>query len=279
VLFIQEENSKGFMHDRAHRIMQSKNLGIKVNGKQRTEILFGPSLNVGLHNLTDFRLTNERDLLALDMWCEINKPALVILDPLYRMAPGINENSQEAMSPILSDLSAISTKHDCALILAHHFNKSNDENKNYRSGHRISGTSVFARWYESAVYVERKGKEGDYTIKFNTEHREHGSLTPQTVTVDLDPLDPDTYAIHLEDDDSPKTQRPGGPERSRPGLSDSTAIRQRFTKPILLRTARRKLGLSSSSLTARLLREEGYRVVRKEIDDQTQSVVLPPRRA
>lgn len=258
VLYIQEENSHGFMHDRLHRIVQAKGLGNAVhpNGRPSKALIeFGHDLDLQLLNLSGFDLTNEKHLTNLAEWCARYHPALVILDPLYRMAPGIDENSQAEMAPILNPLADISNQTDTALILAHHYNKPHAGNSHMRSGHRISGTSVFSRWWVSSVYAERAGESDAYSIKFHNEHREHGSATPQVVTVEMDANDPDMYAIHLADTLEEEQADHEIEEDEQDGLK-----LDKRTQRVAVTTVRAALSLSSSRDAQRVLKAKGYTV-------------------
>lgn len=261
VLYIQEENSHGFMHDRLHRIVQAKGLGNAVHngGKRRTPTIeFGHDLDLHLLNLTGFDLTKRAHLDGLEEWAVGNQPALIILDPLYRLAPGIDENSQHEMAPILNALADVSNRSDAALVLAHHYNKPNAGNASMRSGHRISGTSVFSRWWESSVYAERSGDADAYSIKFHNEHREHGNAAPQVVTVEMNAGDPDAYAIHLAD--VAKEVDDEGEDRDH-GLSLDTR-----SERIPVMTVRSKLGLSSSRDAQKLLKGKGYDIRKAKVN-------------
>lgn len=256
VLYIQEENSHGFMHDRLHRIVQAKGLGniVHKNGKPtRPTIEFGHDLDLFLLNLSGFDLTKSSHLAALNKWCHMRKPALVILDPLYRLAPGVDENSQHEMAPILNALADISNANDSALVLAHHYNKPNAGNAGMRSGHRISGTSVFSRWWESSVYAERSGDPESYSIKFHNEHREHGSAAPQVVTVEMTAEDPESFSIYFADpadtaDDGDSTNG-----------SDPLKLDSR-TERVPVMTVRSQLKLGHSREAQALLKAKGYKL-------------------
>lgn len=256
VLYIQEENSHGFMHDRLHRIVQAKGLGNIVhehkNGATPT-IEFGHDLDLHLLNLSGFDLTKTSHLAGLASWCHQMRPALVILDPLYKLAPGVDENVVSEMTPILSPLSDISTATDCALVLAHHYNKPSQGGANQRAGHRISGTGGFSRWWESSIYAERHGDESAYSIKFHGEHREHGAEAAQVVTVEMSTED-DTYAIHLSDLKSDDTE---DEETTDNGLMLDTR-----TERIAVMTVRSQLGLAHSRDAQQILKRKGYEIRR-----------------
>lgn len=223
VLYVQEENSHSFMHDRLHRIVQAKGMGSKVRLEKGRglSVEFGPEIPVDLLNLTGFNLTRTDDLQALARYCQRERPVCVILDPLYRLAPGVDENSAREMGRILHRLAQVSEKFGCALILAHHYNKPSDEKQGMRRGHRISGTGVFSRWWESSVYVERKGQPNDYTIRFNNEHREHAAGETSVVKMGMNEDDPDAYDVLFEDVNREEpSEEPARERRGRAGARD-----------------------------------------------------------
>lgn len=272
VLYIQEENSHGFMHDRLHRMMQAKGLGNAVtpNGSRTSLIEFGHDLDLHLLNLTGFQLTRTDHLASLAEWCAMHNPALVILDPLYRLAPGVDENSQSEMAPILNPLADISNTHDCALVLAHHYNKPNAGNQGQRAGHRISGTSVFSRWWESSVYAQRAGEPSEYRIQFHTEHREHGSAAAQSATVEMSPDDPDMYNIHLAevlaDDDAKVVQEE----------TDGNLNLDNRTTRVAVMTVRSQLGLTHSRDAQKVLKAKGYTI--RKPNGKGKLYAYPPER-
>jgi hypothetical protein len=118
-----------------------------------------------------FDLRDEACIHALEDQIKRINPKLVVLDPFYRMARGVDENSAKEVGAVLSPLLDLKNAYGVGILLIHHWHKANVQNP--RSGHeRISGSGVFGRWFESAVYAERTD-EDPFTVTLTAEHRKH----------------------------------------------------------------------------------------------------------
>lgn len=187
VLIIQEENTPGDTRDAILRIATSRGFGPTVvpdlNDPGRTELHMGDDLPVELINNAGFSLVDENHMRWLESYVRRVRPVLVVLDPLYLITPGVNEDSAEAMTPILARLLRIKQKYGCGIMIVHHYTKSK-EHKSHRAAERMSGTGVFHRWLASAVYVERPD-ESLPTVRLSGEHRSKASAGAFSVTFDL----------------------------------------------------------------------------------------------
>lgn len=203
VILIQEENDPGDVHDRLLRISAARNLGPGVLPDATpggTVIDFGQNLPIYLMNMEGFALTDEKWMKWLDERIARIKPALVVLDPLYLMTRGVDENSASEMIPILRNLLRLKQTHGTGVLIVHHYHKPQRESASKRSAHRISGTSAFHRWYASAVYAERVSPDGEapVVIKLSSDHRSHGGNGAFRVTFDLGSPDDLVYGSHVE---------------------------------------------------------------------------------
>lgn len=183
VIIIQEENDPGEMQDRLQRIAHSKALtgSLNLRGSQ-LEISSDKSLPIGLMNNVGFDLTDEDDMEWLEKEIKRIRPALLILDPLYLMTPGADENSAVDMTPILKNLLRFKQKYDVGVLILHHFHKAGTDTRTELE--RISGTGVFGRWFESALIVERPDP-GEPTVRLVPHHRGHSPQGTTYVTFDL----------------------------------------------------------------------------------------------
>lgn len=172
VIMIQKENDEGMVQDRVQRIASSKTLWAhaKINGST-LEYKAHADLPIHLMNNDDFDLTDEDDMRWLRKKIRKINPVLVVLDPLYLLAPGVDENSAAQMTPILARLLSMKQRYGCGTLLIHHFSKPNAENPR-KGAQRISGTGAFHRWYESALMLERPDIE-EARVKISPEHRGH----------------------------------------------------------------------------------------------------------
>lgn len=120
--------------------------------------------------------------------------ALVILDPFYLMTPGVDENSAAQVSPILKNLLKLKQAHGCGMQLIHHYRKQNVMAPS-QGAQRISGTGVFHRWFESAVYVEKTSDPS--TVRLVPDHRGHRDQGAMRVTFDLGSHDDTDYYVNV----------------------------------------------------------------------------------
>lgn len=200
VLIIQEENDAGDIQDRLMRISSSRGVGpsLQVNGNTPNDptLDFGHKLSIDLANNTGFALNDEDCMRALETYMKQHNPVLVVLDPLYLLTPGMNEDSQQEMTPILSRLLKLKQKYNCGIMIVHHYHKTR-EHKSHRAAERMSGTGVFHRWLASGVYVERPD-ESTNTIRLTSEHRSHANLGAFQCTFDLGSPDDLHYAVDVQ---------------------------------------------------------------------------------
>jgi uncharacterized ubiquitin-like protein YukD len=142
-----------------------------------------------------FDLRNADDLHMLEKEIEETQPKLVVLDPLYMMARGLDENSNTEVSEVLQTLLQIKGKYGVGLLLVHHFNKAKDDDGRSLQT-RISGAGALARWFESALYLEKGKAFGELTM--TPEHRLSPSNTKIRVEIDMGDIGEDHYDVHVE---------------------------------------------------------------------------------
>jgi hypothetical protein len=169
VIIIQEENTPAMMKDRLEKIAGGRGLTGNI-GSNGHEVMFsGPEdLPIYLMNNQRFNLTDQDHLKLLESWVKELKPRLVVLDPIYLMMPGVDENSAVGMTPVLRDLLTIKQRHNVGMLIVHHYNKPREADER-RPGTRISGSGVFYRWFESALYLEKGKTPGE--VIMTPEHR------------------------------------------------------------------------------------------------------------
>jgi hypothetical protein len=169
VLIIQEENTPAMMKDRMLKIAESKHLEGEASMNGHSLRFKGPArLPISVMNNQGFNLLDESHFRWLETQVREKKPKLVVLDPLYLMTPGVDENSAVQMTPVLKNLLSLKQAYNVGILLVHHYNKPR-EGDDRHPGNRISGTGVFYRWFESAMYLEKGSEHGQ--VKLTTEHR------------------------------------------------------------------------------------------------------------
>lgn len=63
----------------------------------------------------------------------------------------------------------------------------------------MSGSGVFGRVFESAVYLERKGEEEDHTVLLQSQHRAQEGMKT-TIRFEIDADSDEDYAVHFLSD-------------------------------------------------------------------------------
>lgn len=135
----------------------------------------------------------------LDALLALNKPDLVIIDPLFAYC-GCNVSDQEAMSLFLRvGINPVLTRHNCGLVLVHHSNKppTGKEKTEWKAGDLAylgSGSAELANWSRAVIGIRsigehnvfqvvlgKRGKRagivddnGDAVFAFHIKHAAHG---------------------------------------------------------------------------------------------------------
>lgn len=166
VIMVQEENSPFLMKDRFTKITNHKGLlegKVRVRSQTTLDVTFPPSLPIHLLNNKGFDFTEEDSRDELERKIKKVRPVLLVLDPLYLMLGGKDENSAKDVRPILNWLLSLRYTYGCAVVLVHHWNKGG---QSPRGGQRMLGSVLFHGWVESAVYnLVKNEEEHEVTIQ------------------------------------------------------------------------------------------------------------------
>jgi hypothetical protein len=155
-------------------------LGIDPNGEEIREKLTCWNLKGRVPKYQEFR----EDLLdALEKaGFDGHKFDVIVIDPWYRMAAGIDENSAGAVGGVLNEFEAIAEEFDLAVIYIAHFSKGNQAGKDPMD--RISGSGVHGRLPDVIVTITEIGEKApncyavEYTIRdFSKRDRAVGDHT------------------------------------------------------------------------------------------------------
>ena len=130
VLYLDFELKKFFGTDRLKRVAKATFKG---------EIPMNPRLDYW--PLRGYR-TELLDLLT-KIRVEKRNYKLIILDPYYKLATGIDENDAKAVGEIVNLIEDFSEETGAAIVFAHHFSKGNKSETDHID--RASGSGVFAR--------------------------------------------------------------------------------------------------------------------------------------
>lgn len=133
-----------------------------------------------LIDVPELCLNDQRQLERLKTTVHRHRPRLLVLDPFVRLVRGLDENSAHDVSAILGALRGIQRAFDVSVMLVHHMRKSPSSHP----GHQLRGSSDFAAWSDSALYLTRQGDNRLLTI----EHRAAPAPDPILVRLDTTPV-------------------------------------------------------------------------------------------
>jgi hypothetical protein len=267
VLIIQEENDEGEFQDRIHRIIESRGLGASASFSNGGGTLqFKPTADLPIHTLSNagFDLTRTDHLEWLQKQVVKHQLALVILDPFYLMTPGVNENEQAQVAPVLKKLLRLKQAHGVGIQIIHHYKKQNVLAPIHGAA-RMSGSSVFHRWFESAVYVEKT--EDPTTVRLIPDHRGQAPQGAMRVSFDLGTPDDSEYNVYVH---QAKADRAMLHSRLREIMKDNP-------DGLPISQLRVQMGMASSKPLKQMARDQGLIVEKRKtgLRGRPQIIVRP----
>lgn len=183
VLLWQEENDEGLVQERLRRIEFARRLGPTSAGYKLS--LTGRDYPLHFGNRHAIDLNDPKDLKYIERQIHKIKPQLVILDPLYMMIPTLDESEASAITPMLRNLAKIQNDTKSSILVVHHYRKPQQQTKG-RAMHRMSGTGVFGRRYDSAIWVEvMEEDDSKPVIRVSSSHRAKASGDTFVVSFDM----------------------------------------------------------------------------------------------
>lgn len=115
-------------------------------------------------------LDEPQQLDALRRTVDHHRPKLLILDPFVRLVRRVDENSAGEVSAVLGELRRLQRDFQVAVALVHHMRKA----RSAHPGQQLRGSSDFAAWCDSAIYLTRREDERVVTV----EHRSAAPIEP-----------------------------------------------------------------------------------------------------
>lgn len=180
VLYIQEEDPPPVLKTRGAKIWSGKTIDkfeLSSEGgifwlPPTQEASFDPDINAYVQQ----GVTISDD--AWQMWIDETleegmktlagldeKYRLIVLDTLMMTAGDVDENrAQEMTTKIFRPLKVLARKHNVALIVVHHLNKSDKQ----RMGQRMLGSVANHAWGEDSIYLTHTGKRGTVKMEFES---------------------------------------------------------------------------------------------------------------
>ena len=140
--------------------------------------------------------------------CQAENFSLIVLDPIYKLYGGADENAAGDVAELLNSLESLATKSGSAIAFGTHFAKGNASSK--EAIDRISGSGVFARDPDSLLIF--------------TKHEEDDAFTVEPILRNFAPVEPFAVRWHFplmepaDDLDPAKLKEAGG--RKKEHLAD-----------------------------------------------------------
>lgn len=196
VLLWQEENDEGLVQERLRRIEFARGLGPTSIGYKLK--LAGREYPLHFGNRQAIDLNDDKDLKYLTRQIHKWSPRLVILDPLYMMIPTLDESEASAITPMLRNLAKIQTEMKTSILVVHHYRKPQQQSSKGRAMHRMSGTGVFGRRYDSAIWVEVLEEDANQpVVRISSSHRAQAAGGAYVVSFDMPDDDDMSYTASV----------------------------------------------------------------------------------
>jgi len=167
VWFVQQENAPWMIQDRLRKLAYFYKLiphQDVVREKADPGALGGYTIDIGFPENVPLRFSNNEGLNLSDedhreMFeneLKMQRPALVIIDPLYLAFGGADTDRATQMYPFIAWLLEMSNTYSTAIALVHHFGKKPTApgSAQRRAGQRLLGSTTLHGWVDSALYCE-----------------------------------------------------------------------------------------------------------------------------
>lgn len=195
VMYVHDEGRQGEVARQLWRVKASRGVTAEIEGTGLTgAVRLKDKMPLYVCSFPHLDLTVEEHRASVINSIRKYELKVLILEAWYLMSGDANENHANETTPMVKWLMQVSVNEGCSIIVSHHYNKG--AGTGVRAGARMSGSGVFSRVFESAVYLERKGEEEDHTVKLTAQHRGHEGLHAMLkFTVDRD--SDDDYSVHF----------------------------------------------------------------------------------
>jgi hypothetical protein len=194
------------------------------------QVPFG-SLPVQVITAPSLRLDTATDRQRLTQTVQLQRPVLLILDPLIRLHR-VDENDATQIAALLSYLRELQRQFQLAVLVVHHARKDSQAS---RPGQALRGSSELHGWGDSNLYMRRKGSQ----LTLSTEHR----AAPSRDHIPLQLTESDsTVSLRVVDRSTTPTDTPPSPtERVRQALAQ-------LQEPIPVQQLQRLCGIRTATL-------------------------------
>ncbi len=198
VLVVQQENSLPIVRDRLLKISHSRGLQVGASSIEEGDVVVfqsPPSIPLIFYNDFGFDMTMPDDKEAIEVVIRQEGIKTIIFDPLYLMIGGADENSAKEIRPVLQWLLRIRNLYNCAVVVIHHWGKSQPSRGGRGvGGTRLLGSTTIYGWLEAALYLEARHLDKGVQVVIEREFRERPSPPPIAFNLELGPIGEQGYA-------------------------------------------------------------------------------------
>lgn len=121
---------------------------------------------------------------VLEEAIERHKPKLLVLDPMFMIAAGLDEFKSGEMAHALNIMKHWRNRYNCAIAVVHHYRKSTGS-----SVERLYGSQALYAWSENNMFVSRTNRESQIVIDLDIKDAKRDD---SRIFVDFDDID-ETY--------------------------------------------------------------------------------------
>lgn len=207
VLYVQNENPEWSVDDRIHKMLAYKGIDSIVEAREVAGKIEFVEMPIPFYSVDyNFNLNDEADKEWLEKTVQEYKPKMVILDSLYMMMSGVDENSMKEVAPMMNWLlHSLAKKYNTAVVVLHHWNKNSKGDR----ATRMLGSQAFRAWVDSQINAQTEEDE-DHTVTFYREFpRSYGTLSPVKIKFTMGEPGNDLYipTIIVNDDGPTKSEQ------------------------------------------------------------------------
>jgi hypothetical protein len=191
VLYIQNENPEWSVDDRIRKMLSYKGIESVIDAVEVDGHIEFVEMPIPFYSSDyNLNLNDDADKTWLEETVSSYKPRMVILDSLYMMMNGVDENSMKEVAPMMNWLlHSIAKKYNCAVVVLHHWNKNSKGSRDTR----MLGSQAFRAWVDSQINAQVDDDE-DHMVTFYREFpRSYGTLPPVKIKFEMGEPGNDLY--------------------------------------------------------------------------------------
>ncbi len=165
VLMVQEEDPVWRIAQRIQVVSQKKEISnLRLSHDHSSLVLELKESNIPLYvSIGGGLLFKDRNRLELlERSIEQYRPKLLVLDPMFMIAAGLDEFKSGEMAHALNTLKHWRNKYECAIAVVHHYRKGNGS-----SMERLYGSQALYAWSENNLFVSRTAQESEIEVELD----------------------------------------------------------------------------------------------------------------